>query len=171
MVRVAALRTPVHKTIEEIWMSFVPIRGLQEAEAAFRMKLGLAGSPFPRRLRRAGPVYACVVGPLHVRLGRLLWALRSPASGFSIFPDSKMVGGWALPLRPRLAASNWLWASECPPNVFLLVPAYGGRALLGRADLGTKFKDFKSTSWRLLRAKALWSGRPAVPPASGYSFT
>lgn len=103
--------------IEETRLLFVPTGDLQtEAGAALRMKLGLAGDPFPGR-KEAWRVHACVVGHLHVRPGRGLPALGGPpqarppgpplarpwpAPGLSIFPDARSLGeGGSLDLRAR----------------------------------------------------------------------
>lgn len=125
------------------------------------MKLGLAGNLFPRR-KEAWRVHACVVGYLHVRPGRGLRALGglSPrpapaAASFRTRGAGKKEGGWASQLGPASAASNWAWVRTPPPTAFLLERACEQRTPLGRVDLGTKFKDFKSTSWRLLGDTAL----------------
>ena len=63
-------------------------------------------------------------------------------------------GGWAWRLGPTSAASHWARVRGRPPAALPLDRACERRAPLGRADLGTKFKDFKSTSWRLLEDKS-----------------
>lgn len=57
--------------------------------------------------------------------------------------------GLAPPLRPPIGQARASSDAAC-----LLARACKRRAPLVCSDLGTKFKDFKSTSWRLLRAKA-----------------
>lgn len=140
----------------------VPIGDLQtEAGVAFRMKSGLAGVRLlqPKEAWRVG---ACVVDPLHMLPGRRHPALRGPAfgpaPGFSILPDpgSRPEGRrLGLAAGPASAASNWAWVRAAPPTAFPLERASERRVPLGRADLGTKFKDFKSTSWRLLEETTL----------------
>lgn len=106
---VAAHQTPACVLIEESRLRFITTGNLQtEAGAAFRMKLGLGEDRLASR-REGWRVRACVVGYLHVRLGRGLPALRGPASRpfpcRSIFPDARSrleEGRLGLPARPRL---------------------------------------------------------------------
>lgn len=89
---------------------------------------------------------ACVVGHLHVWLGHRIPAVRGPAPNLSILPDarSRPGGGWAgLAAGPACTAFHWTWVRISPPTAFLLGRACERRAPLGRADLGTKFKDLK----------------------------
>lgn len=125
------------------------------------MKSELAGVGFlqPKDARRVG---ACVVGSLHMRPGGSHPALRGPAfgpaPGYSILPDagSRLEGRrLGLAAGPASAASNWAWVRSPPPTAFPLERASERRVPLGRADLGTKFKDFKSTSWRLSEERTL----------------
>lgn len=57
--------------------------------------------------------------------------------------------GLTPPLRPPIGQARASSHAAC-----LLARACKRRAPLVCSGLGTKFKDFKSTSWRLLRAKA-----------------
>lgn len=147
-----------YETIGESQLPFVPIGDLQtEAGAAFGMKSGLAGGRFPQRMAawRAG---ACVVGPLHVRPGRSLGRAPRPRPRPQ-HPSGRAagVGGRRLGLAagPASAASNWAWVRASPPTAFPLERVCERRAPIGPCGLSTKFKDFKSTSWRLLGERAL----------------
>lgn len=134
----------------------MPVSDLRAEVAAVRRTRGLAGSRFAGQrgegstagLRRR-PAF---VGHAPSRLGT-----PSASSG------RRGVGRWAGPwLRPR----GFLLGERGRPShtAFVLARACGRRAPLVCSDLGTKFKDFKSTSWRLLRATARRSG---VSPLSG----
>lgn len=145
----------------------VPIGDLQTE--AFRMKSGPAGGRLPRQRREAWRGHACVVGSLHVQPGRGLPALGGPApapppasASFRTRGAGEEEGGWASRLGPASALSYWTWVRAPPPTAFPLERACKRRTPLGRADLGTKFKDFKSTSWRLLEARALRSWPPRL---------
>ena len=114
-----------------------------------------------------------MVGALHVRPSRGLPALRGPArprprpphlSGREVLEREE--GGWAWRLGPASAASHWARVRGRPPAALPLDRACELRAPLGRADLGTKFKDFKSTSWRLLEDKSSEKLAACSPPAA-----
>lgn len=159
--RVAAHRPPADEMTGESPLRSVPIGDLPGgAGAAFRMKRGLAGGRFPPP-GAAGRAGACVVGSLHVCRGRGLPALRGPALGPAPASASfrtrgagreegRPASGW-----PRLRSLPLGAGEGAPPAASPLERACERRAPLGRADLGTKFKDFKSTtSWRLLEDSA-----------------
>lgn len=79
----------------------------------------------------------------------------------SAFSGRRGSGRWAGPwLRGWLRPRGFLLGDRGRPlyTACLLARTYGRRAPLVCSDLGTKFKDFKSTSWRLLRATARRSG-------------
>lgn len=84
-----------------------------------------------------------------------------------------MEGAWASPGGPAPAPSHWAWARAPLLPAFLLVRACKPGAPLGRANLGTKFKDFKSTQLapfkreRSAKQAAGAVARIAVPPPRG----
>jgi hypothetical protein len=69
-----------------------------EAGTVFRMESGLVEGQFLRRRRGARRIHACVVGSLHVRLGRGLPALVGPALGGPA-PDPQHLSGRREPAR------------------------------------------------------------------------
>lgn len=81
-----------------------------------------------------------------------------PRPVLSILPAARSLGGEGrvgLTAGPASTAFHWAWVRASPPTAFPLERACEQLAPLGPADLGTKFKDFKSTSWRLLEDRAL----------------
>lgn len=116
-----------------------PVRGIAGGRAARRVCAGAPPS-------QATPP-AALARPPPLRGGSESGGGRDPGSGW---------------LRPR---GSLLGERGRPPHTaFVLARACGRRAPLVCSDLGTKFKDFKSTSWRLLRATARRSG---LSPLSG----
>lgn len=159
-------RLPPRRRSDTVGRPVSPSGDLQtEAGVAFRMQSGLAGR-WRLRPKEAARVGACVVGSLPVPPDRGHAALRGPAFGpaprvpasFRMPGAGWQAGGGAWRAGPASAASNWAWMRPAPPAAFPLGRASQSRVPLGRADLGTKFKDFKSTSWRLLEARTLRSG-------------
>lgn len=141
------------------------------ASQTFRQKSEL--SPGHENSREAGSRDNGVWGR-----GRAAWRVyadaqppsqATPTQAFSPAPSASLgrrgsgcVGGalapgLAPPPRPPIGQARASSHAAC-----LLARACRRRAPLVCSDLGTKFKDFKSTSWRLLRATARRSGWPSL---------
>jgi hypothetical protein len=113
-----------------------PVRGITEGGCGERAAWRVCAEDQPPS--QATPTWACLPAP-SATLGRR----GSGRVGGAQAP------GLAPPPRPPIGRARASSHAAC-----LLARLCKRRAPLVCSDLGTKFKDFKSTSWRLLRAAA-----------------
>lgn len=163
MARLPLPELALQRRWRETWAQCVPISDLQADVGAVRRTRGPAGGRFAGERRGWG------------------WAARRVCAGApppqatppAAFTPALLPlwggadrGGWAGPWFrgwPRPRGLLLVERGRPPHAVCLLARACGRRAPLVCSDLGTKFKDFKSTSWRLLRATARRRGRSPLP--------
>lgn len=109
-------------------LPFVPVCDLQtEADAAFRMKLGLAGGRFREQRMEAWREHACVVGSLHVPPGRGLPASEAP-------PRPQHLSGRAEPARrKKVGPRSW-------PRLGSLPLGLGEGARSDRLSIGARLR-------------------------------